>query len=217
MKNINNIKISETIKKLFNNDNKLRLIGILTILVFCWLILYFIPEIFISLFHTYLGVLILLLTTLLIGIHNYTYGFFTGIILIILYQFSHFRREGFSWSKQSTQDFLLIQNSINPNIIFDVNMIQENQANQEELDYFNTHGMWPWSNEVIQLYTEAVQRNPIIRTYSGDSINYARSVYNQSAILRILSYQNKEGQMLLNGVLVENKNGNKMEDFQVLL
>ena len=48
--------------------------------------------------------------------------------------------------------------------------------------------MWPWSQEVIDLYTDAVNRNTFIRTYSGDSVNYARKIYNQNAILQLLSF-----------------------------
>ena len=65
MKNIIN-----KIKQLFNNDNKTKLIGILTILVFFWLILYLIPDLFISLFNTLLGNFILLLTTILLLSYN---------------------------------------------------------------------------------------------------------------------------------------------------
>jgi hypothetical protein len=90
-------------------------------------------------------------------------------------------------------------------------MIQENQASQEELDYFNKNGMWPWSQNTIKLYEAAIKSNPFIRTLPEDSVNYARTVYNEAAILRIISYQTKEGQFLLNGVLVKDYSGNKME------
>ena len=38
------------------------------------------------------------------------------------------------------------------------------------------------------------------------------TIYNEVAILRILSYQTKEGQFLLNGVLIQDPSGNPMED-----
>jgi hypothetical protein len=91
-------------------------------------------------------------------------------------------------------------------------MIQENQASQEELDYFNKNGMWPWSNSTIKLYEAAIKSSPFIRTLPKDSVNYARTIYNEAAILRIISYQTKEGHFLLNGVLVKNPSGNKYED-----
>lgn len=200
-------------KNIINEENKTKIIGLLSILIILWLILYFIPEVFTSLFNTILGNLILATLSLLLLIYNFKYGIILSIILIIIYRFSQLSKtkENFTWNKDLTQDFLLIQNTINPNKIFDVNMIQNSQASQEEVVYFNKHGMWPWSQKTIKLYEEAVNSNPYIRTYSGDAINYARTVYNESVILRILSYQTKEGKFLLNGVLVKDSSGNSIE------
>jgi hypothetical protein len=202
------MKISKKLSFLNKEENKLRLIGLLSILILFWVILYFIPNIFVSLFNTFLGITILILTTILVGFYNYKYGITIGIILIIIYRFAYLfsLKEGFTWTPDSTQDFLLIQKTINPNIVFDVNMIQNNQASQDELNYFNENGLWPWSDDVIELYKEAVQKNKYIRTWPDDSVNYARSIYNQTAILKILSYQTKEAQFLLNGVLVKEPN-----------
>jgi hypothetical protein len=211
------------VKNLFNNENKTKIIGLLTILIAVWLILYFIPELFVSLFNTLLGNLILILTVLLVSANNKIYGLLTGLILLILYRFSHISREKFT--NQSEQDFLNIQHTINKQNVFDMNIINS-QASQEEIDYFNKYGIWPWSEDVVNLYTEAVNRNPYVRftaqqrTYEDKDVNpdddrrvnYARRIYNQAAILRILSYQTKEGQFLLNGVLVKDPSGNKMED-----
>ena len=208
MKNIIN-----KIKQLFNNDNKIKLIGILTILVIIWLILYLIPNLFISLFNTLLGNFILLLTTILMLSYNIKYGLGLGLIFIILYRFSHLSRkkEGFTWNKGSENDFILIQDTINPNVVFDINIIKQ-QASQSELNYFNNNGKWPWSENTIMLYKEAVNKNPFIRNYYEDAIDNAMTIYNESAILRILSYQTKEGQFLINGVLVPNPLGNKLEE-----
>lgn len=198
------------LKNFINHENKTRLIGILTILLLLWLILYFIPELFGSLFNSILGNLILLTLCLLILMYNIKYGIIASIVLIILYRFSHLK-EGFIWNKDSTQNFLKIQNTINRNIIFDVDLIQQNQASQEEVDYFNKNGMWPWSQNTITLYESALNMNPYVRTYSKDAVNNARTIYNEAAILRILSYQTKEGQFLLNGVLVKDYSSKKEE------
>lgn len=206
------MKYLKNMKNLLNNENKTKLIGLLTILIILWLVLYFIPEIFVSLFNTILGNLILLIIVILTSTSDYRYGIILGLVFLTIYRFNVLSKEGFSWSPQSTQDFLLIQNSINPKIIFDVNMIQKNQASQEEVDYFNKNGMWPWSQEVEKLYKQSVLNNPYIRTLPEDAVNYARTRYNQAAILRLLSYQTKEGQFLLNGVLVKDPKGNKLED-----
>jgi hypothetical protein len=197
------------LKNLFNDENKTKLIGLLTILVGIWLVLYFIPEIFVSLFNTILGNLILILSVLLVSANNRMYGLITGLTLLILYRFSRLSRENFT--TDSEKKFLLIENTINKQNIFDMNTINS-QASQEELDYFNENGMWPWSQKVIELYEEAINRNPYIRTLPEQATNYARTIYNEAAILRLLSYQTKEGQFLLNGVLVKDPSGNKMEE-----
>ena len=208
------MKLPKNIKNLINEENKTKVIGLLTILILLWLVLYFIPEIFTSLFNTILGNLILITVSVLSLMYNLNYGIITTIFIIVIYRFSQLSRakEGFTWNKDSTKDFLLIQSTINRNNIFDVNLIQENQASQEELDYFNENGRWPWSQKTIQLYEEAVNSNPYIRTYSGDAVNNARTIYNEAAILRIISYQTKEGEFLLNGVLIQDPSGNSNED-----
>lgn len=197
------------LKKLLTEENKTKVIGLLTILALLWIVLYVIPGFFVSLFNTVLGNLILIVTVVLVSFYNYKYGIALGLLFLIIYRFSYLlRKEGFTWNKKSEQDFLLIQSTINRGTVFDTKMIQESQASQEEVDYFNQNGMWPWSQTVITIYEDAVKNNPYIRTYSKDSINQARKIYNQAAILRIISMQTKEGQFLINGVLVQNISGN---------
>jgi len=213
----------------FNDENKTKVIGLLTILIAFWLVFYFIPEVFVTLFNTLLGNLILMVSVLLVYMNNRMYGIMAGLILFILFRFSQLtkqKRENFtlnvngtfevdddaaSFTKNSKTDFLKIQNTINKQKIFDMDVL-ETQATQEELDYFNKYGKWPWSRTVIDLYKESVKHNPFIRTDPNEAVKYARTVYNQNAILRILSYQTKEGQFLLNGVLVKDPSGNKMEE-----
>lgn len=216
LQNINNFN---------NNENKLRIIGLLTILILLWVILYFIPSLFILLFHTLLGNLILVTITILALMNNKIYGIIIFILFIILFRFSRMTnitntkininkniKEGFVWSKESAEDFLRIQSTINRHKVFDTEMIQKNQANQTEVDYFNKHGMWPWSQKTIELYEQAIKNNPIIRTLPEDAITYARTIYNEAVILTILSHQTKEGQFLINGVLIKDPSGNKMEE-----
>jgi hypothetical protein len=145
--------------------------------------------------------------------YNRIYGLVLAFIFIIIYRsISLSKKEGFAWSYGSVQDFLKIQSTINKNLIFDVNLIQQTQASQEEVDYFNKNSEWPWSEATTLLYEEAVNKNPFIRNYSQDAINNAKTIYNEAAILRVLSMQTKEGQFLLNGVQVQNPTGNPYED-----
>ena len=209
------MNISKKINGLVNEENKTIIIGLLTILIGLWVIMYLIPSFFVSLFNTILGNLILVLIVILVGIHDYKYGLGLGLIFIILIRFvdliSVSKKEAFELSQKSIDDFLLVQHTINPKIVFDIEEIKK-QASQEELDYFLKNGMWPWSDDVIQLYREAVERNQLIRTYSGDSVNYARKIYNQTAILRLMSLETKEGRFLLSGVQVNDGKPNKLED-----
>jgi hypothetical protein len=202
-----------------NNDNKTMLIGLLTLLVVLWIILYMVPMLFVYTFDTILGNLILILIVILIGVNNYKYGIFLGTIFIILYRSYHLsqlQKEGFEWSNSSRDNFILIQNTINPNIVFDTKVIQQ-QASQEELDYFLKNGFWPWSKEVENLYETSLLKNPYIRTYSKNEIERVKTIYNQNAILNILASQTKEGQFLLNGVSIKsnlnyNPLNNPLED-----
>jgi len=206
--------IKKTIKNIINEENKTKLIGLLTILIILWSILYLIPELFVSLFSTILGNIILIIIVILTSFNNKLYGFVLFLGLLIIYRFSRLlpKKEGFQWSPQSKQDFLLIQNTINRGKIFDIDLIANNQASEEEVEYYNKTGFWSWSNEVDELYKEAVDQNPFVRTYSGDALMETKKIYNQAAILRILSMQSKEGQFLINGIQIKNENGNPKED-----
>ena len=211
-----NISLSQKFKEFANDENKTMLIGLLTILVFIWLVIYLIPSFFVSLFDTFLGRIILVFIVILVGLNNYRYGLMLGLILIIFTRFvdivqSKNGKESFELSQISQNDFLHIQHTINPKIIFDMEIIKK-QASQSELDYFLKNGMWPWSQDVINLYTEAINRNNFIRTYSCDSLNYARKIYNQAAILLLLSMETKEGNFLTSGVQINGGPKNDLED-----
>jgi hypothetical protein len=201
--------LSKNIKKILNESTQTKLIGLLTILIALWLVLYFIPELFATLFNTLLGNLILILASILTFSYNLKAGAILSLSLIILYRFTKLSKENFTDS--SLQDFLLIQNTINRQKIFDTNILSK-QATQEELDYFNSHGMWPWTESTTQKYIDATNKNPYIRTYSKDAVNYARSIYNEAAILELLSNQTNEGLFKIDGVLVPNTHGNPKEE-----
>jgi hypothetical protein len=183
-----------------HNDD---LVGLLVILIAIWIVLYFLPQVIVSLINTLLGNFILLLSVLLIYSANPIHGVIAIFIVAVLYQIVRLSHRKESFTPQSELDFLRIQHTINKQKVFDMRVI-DTQASQEELDYFNQHGIWPWSPEVIELYEEAIRNNPYIRTVEQDATMEARKTYNQAAIIRILTYQSKEGQFLLNGVEVEN-------------
>jgi hypothetical protein len=187
---------------ILNEKNKNIIIGLITVFIIIWSILYAIPDFINSLFHTFLGIIILLLTVILISSNNIVYGIITALIFFILYRITIKPvKEGFEWTQDSVDKFIGLQQSINPNIVFDINRIKE-QATQDEVDYFIKNGMWPWSPEVIELYKNSESKNKFVRTYIDDSVVQARKIYNQNVILYIISLQEKESQFLTKGVQI---------------
>jgi len=137
------------------------------------------------------------------------------IILVILYFLFSRKKEGFTWNNNLTQQFLQIQQIQNPGIVFDPEQIQK-QASQEELEYFVKNKKWPWSDDTKKLYEEALNKNPYVRTSPEDAINTIQSIYNESVVLEMLSWQAKEGKFLLDGVYLTNNAAmpNGWGDFQ---
>jgi hypothetical protein len=105
------------------------------------------------------------------------------------------------WSPEIIQEFLNVQQSLNDNtqIQFDMDQVQ-NQATEEEAKYFIEHKRWNWTEEVKRLYMDAVMNNPYIRSDPQESLDYVMTIYNQTAILEVISiFQTKEGDFLING------------------
>ena len=73
-------------KYLTNEENQQIIIGFLSILIFLWLILYVIPGIFTTLFHTLLGNLIILLGIILLGSKDIKYSLL-ALLLVIVFVF----------------------------------------------------------------------------------------------------------------------------------
>lgn len=187
-------------------------IHLITLLKFIAIILCLLSTYFLyHRFNKFLVNMFLLVIVIIITLYNLKIGIIIGIIFFVMFILLNNKREGFTWTDKSEKDFISIQKTILPGMVFDTKMIQETQASQQELNYFIENGVWPWSEKVIQLYVEAVDKNPYIRTYKNGDINYVRTIYNQSAILRLLSMQTKEGQFLANGVLKKNILGNPNE------
>lgn len=108
------------------------------------------------------------------------------IFFTILYNKTYY--ESFTWTKEDKNDFIKLQSTINPQIIYDLETLQK-YAPAQDVKYLLKHGVWPWSQETQDLYKKALDKNPFVRTYSEDGVNYARSIYNESAILYILKGQ----------------------------
>lgn len=197
------------------------LAGLLTILFSLWVLVYFIPEVLVLLFHTVLGNLVLLCATLLLYKKRPLNGVLMGASCIVLYVFSRGNKhEGFqvffegvmevddrenkkSLVKEKVIEFLRLQSTINPHKVFDTDALEQH-ATQAELDAFLKDGVWPWSPQVVDLYEQAVAANPYVRNVPELATQQARTVFPEATMLRLLSYQTKEGQFLLHGARVGN-------------
>jgi hypothetical protein len=124
-------------------------------------------------------------------IRNYLFPILVSVFAILFFKYfisNVNMQEGFELTDKSIKDFLLIQNTINPQKVFDTEILKQ-QVDQKELDYFIQHQKWNWSNETIEKYKDALRKNPYIRTDITDAVNYAQSIYNERAILQVLKYQ----------------------------
>jgi hypothetical protein len=77
------------ISELFSEKNANVIIGILAFLTVLWLVVFAIPSLFVSLFNTILGNLILLGLVILTGMYNPIAAICIAIIFFILVRFSH--------------------------------------------------------------------------------------------------------------------------------
>jgi hypothetical protein len=110
------------------------------------------------------------------------------------------------WPKKLIDDFVKFQKVHNPNLRFDLDIIQQ-QANAGEAETLLKTGKWPWTPDVMTLYKNAVSQNNIINNEPGASLSNVQSIYNQMAILELLSWNTKEGNFLLNGATVTHTYG----------
>jgi len=78
-------------KNLFTKKNANLFIGLLTFLILLWVIVYFIPSIFVNLFNSFLGLGILGMFILILSLYNKKIAIGMTIFLIIIYQIGHMK------------------------------------------------------------------------------------------------------------------------------
>jgi len=110
------------------------------------------------------------------------------------------------WPQNIINDFVAFQKARNPNLRFDLDVIQK-QASVEEVKTLLKTGKWPWSPDIVTLYKKSIAQNNIINNEPGSSLLTVQSVYNQTAIVELLSWNTKEGSFLLNGTIIKHTDG----------
>jgi len=80
---------------IFSKKNLNLVIGLITLLVILWIIMFAVPSLFVNLFDTILGNVILIAFILLASIYNINLAVGLAVVFIILYRFSHMNVQGF--------------------------------------------------------------------------------------------------------------------------
>ena len=106
------------------------------------------------------------------------------------------------WSEPIIKEFIRIQATQNPDVIFDMDMIQL-QATQKEAEELINTGMWPWSKRTQDIYTDAISRSTITKKGSLKSMNDDRTIYNERAILQMIAFNEIEGLFLIHGSYID--------------
>ena len=81
---------------IFSKKNLNLVVGLITLLVVLWVVMFAVPSLFVNLFDTFLGNLILVAFIILALMYDMNLGVGLSIVIIILYRFSHLSfRQGF--------------------------------------------------------------------------------------------------------------------------
>lgn len=107
------------------------------------------------------------------------------------------------WSADLIQRFTHFEETSNPLLKFDIDVIQS-QANPSEVKYLLKNGYWPWSSDIQKMYQDAAAQSFTVRGNLGSSMNESQKIYSQTAMLELLSWNTKEGTFLLLGATISN-------------
>ena len=107
-----------------NKKNMNLIVGLLAVMVTLWIISYAIPSLFVQMFGTGLGKLILLGIVVLAGMANIKLGVGLLVMFIILYRFAYMAREGMTAGEYTSKKSL---NTIKKNQMIEARKIKELQ------------------------------------------------------------------------------------------
>jgi hypothetical protein len=85
--------MSFSLGTLFSRKNINLIVGLIALLLFLWIVLFAIPGLFVNLFDTFLGNLILILFIIFATIYDKNLGIGLAVVFIILWRFSHMTSE----------------------------------------------------------------------------------------------------------------------------
>jgi len=139
---------------------------------------------------------------------NYDYKSILFIILLVItiaiYNNYTKKIEGYQnntnkWPTDLIKRFNIYQTTMNNNINqYDLDLLQK-QATPDEAEELIKTGYWPWPEDLKQEYVSKIWKSTLIKIDPYYALNYAMTVYNQTAARELLAWNTKEGQFLLYG------------------
>ncbi len=84
-----------SLKNVFSKKNLNLVVGLITLLIVLWMVMFAIPSLFYNLFDTGLGNLILIAFIFLAAMYDVSLAVGLAIVFIVLYRFSHMSLEHF--------------------------------------------------------------------------------------------------------------------------
>ena len=81
--------MSFSLKETFSEKNMNMFVGLISLLIGLWLVMFAVPDLFVSLFDTTLGNLGLIVFIILASMHSVPMGLGLAIVFVILFRFSH--------------------------------------------------------------------------------------------------------------------------------
>ena len=109
-----------------------------------------------------------------------------------------------TWEPETVYNYLLTQKTNNEHIIYDPIILQQN-ATQEEADFFLTNGYWQWSQETKDQYIKTLNKNTIVRNFAPKSLNIDQKIYPEKTIQEILAFNTPEGKFVLEDAISNEK------------
>ena len=83
--------MSLSLSNVFSRKNLNLVVGLITLLIILWVVMFAIPGLFVTLFDTILGNLILIAFIFFAGMYNMNLAVGLAVVFMILWRFSHMR------------------------------------------------------------------------------------------------------------------------------
>ena len=109
------------------------------------------------------------------------------------------------WSPELIQEFLKFQATENPDVVFDMDMVQQ-QANEQEVRELLETGKWPWSERCKKIYADVISKSNMTKKSPLRGMEVDQTIYNERVMLQMLGLNEPEGKFLLHGKSIPNPN-----------